>query len=129
MPASVADLSISSLERLIAKRRRDLARLLKRRQKVERKLAVIDEQIASMGGSGTGAKGYRARNDVSLVEAITGVLEKVGGAMKVGDITDKVLTTGYRSTSPNFKSIVNQTLIKEKMFKSAGRGLYQLTGR
>lgn len=128
MPASLADLSIGSLERLIAKRRRSLARLLKQRQKVERKLTAIDEQIAGLGGSGT-ARGSRARNEVNLVEAITGVLEKAGGAMKVGDITDKVLATGYRSTSPNFKSIVNQTLIKEKQFKNAGRGLYQLAGR
>lgn len=128
MPASVAELSIESLERLIAKRRRDLARLLKKRQKVERKLAVIDEQIASLGGSGA-VRGSRARNEVSLVEAITGVLEKAGGAMKVGDITYKVLATGYRSTSPNFKSIVNQTLIKEKKFKNAARGLYHLAVR
>lgn len=128
MPTSVADLSIDSLERLLLKRRRDLARLLKKRQKVERKLAVIDEQIAGLGGSGA-VRGTRARNEVSLVEAITNVLAKASSAMKVGDITDKVLATGYRSSSPNFKSIVNQTLIKEKKFKSAGRGLYQLGGR
>ena len=34
--------------------------------------------------------------------------------MKVGDITDAVLATGYRSNSDNFRAIVNQTLIKER---------------
>ena len=34
--------------------------------------------------------------------------------------------SGYRSNSANFRSIVNQTLIKDKRFGSAGRGVYQL---
>ena len=48
--------------------------------------------------------------------------------MKVGDIADAVLATGYRSNSVNFRAIINQTLIKErKRFASAGeRGMYQL---
>jgi len=37
-----------------------------------------------------------------------------------------VLAGGYRSTSPQFKAIVNQTLIKEKRFVSAARGIYRL---
>jgi hypothetical protein len=44
----------------------------------------------------------------------------------VGDIVDKVLATDYRSHSANFRGIVNQTLIKDKRFTSAGRGMYQL---
>jgi hypothetical protein len=35
---------------------------------------------------------------------------------------------GYRSGSANFRSVVNIALIKEKRFRSAGRGLYQLDG-
>jgi hypothetical protein len=38
-----------------------------------------------------------------------------------------VQKSGYRSNSANFRSIVNQTLIKErKRFGQAGRGIYQL---
>jgi hypothetical protein len=51
---------------------------------------------------------------------------KGGKPMKVGDITDAAQKAGYRSNSANFRSIVNQTLIKDKRFSSAGRGVYQL---
>ena len=47
--------------------------------------------------------------------------------MKVADITAAILATGYKTRSANFRGIVNQTLIKDKRFVSAGRGLYQLT--
>lgn len=124
LPAS--DLSISALETLLAKRRRDIARLMKVRQKLEAKIQAVDAKIRGLGGSTTGGRGTRARNAVNLVDAISGVLEKTGGPMKVGDIMQKVLATGYRSNSENFRGIINQTLIKEKKFKSAARGTYHL---
>jgi hypothetical protein len=46
--------------------------------------------------------------------------------MSVGEIVEGVQRRGYRSGSANFRAIVNQTLIKEKLFGSAGRGIYQL---
>ena len=41
-------------------------------------------------------------------------------------IVDKVLATGYRSHSANFRGIVNQTLIKDERFVSMGQGMYRL---
>ena len=46
--------------------------------------------------------------------------------MPVGDIMDKVLATGYKSKSANFRGIVNQTLIKDKRFAQVERGVYEL---
>ncbi len=65
---------------------------------------------------------------MSLPDALDHVLRAGGKPMKVGDITDAVLATGYRSNSDNFRAIVNQTLIKErKRFAPSGeRGTYQL---
>jgi hypothetical protein len=51
---------------------------------------------------------------------------KDGKPMRVGDITDAVHNAGYRSSSANFRGIVNQTLIKDKRFVAPERGLYQL---
>lgn len=121
MPASVAEMSIESLERLISKRRRDLAKLMKKRQKIERKLEAVDQQIVSLGGTGA-ARGSRAKIDVSLAEAITGVLKKAGGALSVDEITEKVLATGYRSNSPKFRSIVNQNLGEGEAVQALGEG-------
>jgi hypothetical protein len=47
-------------------------------------------------------------------------------SMSLGDIVDAVQARGYRSSSANFRGIVNQTLIKESQFTSAGRGMYRL---
>lgn len=44
----------------------------------------------------------------------------------VGDAMDAVLASGYKTTSKGFRSIVNQTLIKDKQFKNVGRGKYAL---
>jgi hypothetical protein len=49
--------------------------------------------------------------------------------MKIADITDAVLATGYSTSSGSFRAIVNQTLIKErKRFGPVDgeRGTYQL---
>lgn len=126
--ATPSDLSLAALERLIAKRRHEIDRLLRRRRKLEGKIDRIDQQIAAMGGNAAavGRRGSRPRNAVSLIEAIVTVLEKAGKPLGVPEITEKVLATGYRSTSSAFKSIVNQTLIKDKQFKNTARGIYGL---
>ena len=135
-PSSNGGLAIAELERMLDQRKSDLTRLKKRRAEVERELAGIDRQIENIegrggrgGGAGRGRRGgpgSRPRNEQSLNDTIEAVLSKAGEALKVGDIVEGVSATGYRSTSANFRGIVNQTLIKDKRFQSAGRGLYQL---
>jgi hypothetical protein len=116
--------SIGDLERMLKERRSAIARLNKRRTKAQQKLDVIDREIARLGGS-SGAKGGRVKNSQSLVSML-GVVLKGKASMSVGDIVDAVQARGYRSSSANFRGIVNQTLIKESQFASAGRGLYRL---
>jgi hypothetical protein len=116
--------SITDLQRLLNERRSALKKLAKQRTKVQKKLDGIDREIAGLGGSG-GGSGARVRNDLSLVATLETVL-KGKQSMQVGDIVDAVEARGYRSNSANFRGIVNQTLIKEPQFSSAGRGLYRL---
>jgi hypothetical protein len=116
--------SITDLQRLLNERRSALKKLAKQRTKVQKKLDGIDREIAGLGGSGGGG-GARVRNDLSLVATLETVL-KGKQSMQVGDIVDAVEARGYRSNSANFRGIVNQTLIKEPQFSSAGRGLYRL---
>jgi len=116
--------SIGELERMLDERRSSLQKLAKQRTKVQKKLAVIDREISRLGGSGGGGGG-RVKNSMSLVATLGAVL-KGKDSMQVGDIVDAVKSHGYRSNSANFRGIVNQTLIKESQFASAGRGLYRL---
>ena len=124
-PRGNENLSIDELERLLAQRRNRVNKLMKQREKLEAKMDALDQEIASLGGNGHGRR-TRARNDMSLVDAIEAVMQQGGKPMRVGDITDAVQAAGYRSNSANFRGIVNQTLIKDKRFSQAERGLYQL---
>ena len=123
-------MSIAQLENLLAGRKAELTDKVRERTRLLARLEELEADIRRLGGSARGRGGRgglagRARNEKSLIETLEDVL-KGGKPMKVGDITDAAQKSGYRSNSANFRSIVNQTLIKEKRFGSAGRGLYQL---
>jgi hypothetical protein len=127
--ASGTNLSIQQLERILRARRTELQRLGRRRLKIARQLSRIDSQMRDLGGDFGGGGlggGGRVRNEQSLVKMIEGVLGKTAKPMNVGDIAAEVQRRGYKSNSANFRGIVNQTLIKEKQFSQASRGMYQL---
>ncbi|MEL6311777.1 MAG: hypothetical protein AAFQ17_05320, partial [Pseudomonadota bacterium] len=52
----------------------------------------------------------RPRNAENLVEAMRRVLS--GTELTVTELSEAVQAAGYVTTSPNFRTIVNQTLIK-----------------
>lgn len=126
-PRATASMTISQLENLLSSQRGQLNKLTRARRRAQLKVDRIDKQIAQLDGGANPAAGggTRIRNSASLVQTLERVLRRAGKPMRVGDIVDAVVKTGYRSRSANFRSIVNQTLIKEKQFASAGRGLYQ----
>jgi hypothetical protein len=115
---------------MIRERRGQRSKLMAERKKLAGKLEALDRQIESMDGEENGSGGEytaggRPRNDKPLPDVIADVL-KGNKAMKVGDIVDGVFATGYRSSSANFRGIVNQALIKDSRFKSESRGQYKL---
>lgn len=118
--------TIAELQRMLATRQGEINRLVAKRQKVQARLEDLDRQIAEAGGGANGSTGGRARNAMSLGDAIEQVLRNAGGAQSVGDIVAGVQKSGYQSNSVNFRGIVNQALIKDKRFTSAERGSYQL---
>ena len=124
-PSSTSAMTIAQLENVLNTRRAQLNQLVKERSKAQQKLDVIERQIARLAGRSM-ATGGRVRNEASLVQTMENLLKNAGKPMPVGEITNAVLKGGYKTNSANFRGIVNQTLIKEKQFASAGRGLYQL---
>jgi hypothetical protein len=124
-------LTITVLEQMLAKRRAELNRLTKDRVRIIQQLAAIDAQLRTLGGSSdtaaTVTRSGRARNDKSLVSTLEVVLGKSSKPLRVGDIVQGVLDSGYHSTAANFRAMVNQTLIRErKRFSSPERALYTL---
>jgi hypothetical protein len=117
-------LSIRDLHAEIRKRERVAGGLLRKRERLAERLAAIDEQIrkAGLNTPGTGG-GVRPRNEMSLVEALAKTLK--GKTLSVTDAAEAVQTAGYKTSAANFRTIVNQALIKNtKIFKKVERGLY-----
>lgn len=125
MARTTSDLSIAELQRLLNSRQRQVEKLQRKRQKLQKRIDAVDAQIVELGGSTTGTA-RRVRNTISLDEAIHQVLEKAGKPLPVGDIMQQVQKLGYRSSSANFRGIVNQTLIKDKRFAATARGVYAI---
>jgi hypothetical protein len=102
------------------------ARGRRRRAKVARKTAGRGK-AASRGKTGR-PRGRprgsgRGPNNMSLELALAKLLKNK--TMSVTEATERVQTdVGYTTTSPNFRTIVNQTLIKSDMFKKVARGQY-----
>src|SRR5438874_12465987 len=109
--------TISQLEQMLASRRSAVQKYERQRNKLMRQMDALDTKIRALGGDGRGrTAGGRVRNAKSLTEAMIDVLGRASEPMRVADIADKVLASGYRSNSANFRGIVNQTLIKDKRF-------------
>jgi hypothetical protein len=119
-------LNLSQLEHLMRARRAEVARLIRERDKLRKRLEIVHSKIVALSGGLGGRIGIRARNAMSLQDQIHQILTHAPGPLSVGDILEKVLAAGYRSHSTNFRGIINQTLVKDKRFTSAGRGMYQL---
>jgi hypothetical protein len=131
-PATGTNLNIAELQRILDQRKSQLSKLLKQRTRAQRELDALERSIAKLeGGGGMGRRGGgggRARNEVSLNETLRKILEQAGKPMSVGDLEAAALAAGYRSSSANFRGIINQQLIKDRGFSQVGRGVYELKG-
>ncbi len=117
-------MSVSELHREISKRTRRVGGLMKRRDRLLSKIATIESQIREHGGhprTGLGIR-RRAKNEMTLVDALAKVLD--GQTMSVTKVSSAVQDAGYKTTSPSFRTIVNQTLINSGKFKRVSRGQY-----
>lgn len=134
---SLRNASAGELHAELQRRSRDLKTLESRRAALMEKIDAIDSEIAAINGalgvapprarratgratSGGGRR--RPRNENSLEVALASTLK--GKTMGVSEVADAVQKAGYKTTSPNFRTIVNQTLIKSDLIKKTGRGQY-----
>lgn len=122
----MSGLPISVLQAELRRRSRGVGALARRREKLVAKLEALDSQIRAAGGvlSGTGAVGVRKRpkNDMNLEEALVRLLK--GKTLSVTEASIDVQKAGYRTSAENFRTIVNQCLIRSKKFKKVSRGQY-----
>lgn len=133
--SKLASLSITVLQAEIQRRHSLLPKLLKERDELNARIAELEgvagEAVSAAAPKAEpkakkpGRKAKRARNDMNLQDALASVFagkEKLG----VGEAAEAVLAAGYKSKSKIFRTIVNQTLLKDPRFKNVGRGVYAL---
>jgi chromosome segregation ATPase len=122
--ASLANMSVSELQREISRRRRSVSSLLRKRERLANKLKELDALIAETGGNAGGVR-VRPENSVTLLQAMQKSLK--GKTMSVTELAEQVKKDGYQTFAANFRVMVNQTLIKyPRVFKRVDRGQYTL---
>lgn len=127
----LGNVSLDDLAREMRRREREVGRLVSRRDKLMGQVEDLNKQINSLGGpasyggfgmTAAGRPRRRPHNDQSLSEALLGVLKNK--TMSVTEASEAVQQAGYQTTSSSFRTIVNQTLIKDPRFKKVSRGQY-----
>jgi hypothetical protein len=131
--SGLAHLSMTELQKELGRRARAAQGLQRKRAKIVAKLMALDDRIRELGVSVNGISGRgrvgaipgrkRPRNESNLAEALARVLK--GKTMGVTEVAEAVQKAGYQTSAENFRTIVNQCLIKNnKMFKKVSRGQY-----
>lgn len=135
----LSKLSTAELQRELARREKSVSKLYARRDGLMTQLREVEAEISALGGTaaprsvggGGGGGGARrgggrgrARNEVSLPDAIAQAME-VGAQVSPKEAAGLVLANGYKTTSANFNMMVSNALAKDKRFKRLGRGQYE----
>jgi chromosome segregation ATPase len=119
--------SITELQGEIRRRERRLASLERKRERLAAQLSEVEGEIRDLGGQlGAEGGGKRPRNTRNLADALADLLSDQ--TLSVTEAAAEVQRAGYRTTSPNFRTIVNQTLLKDNRFRRVGRGQYTTRG-
>jgi len=125
--SKLSGLTTGDLHREIMRRRRGVASLERKRARLLEQLQSVEATIREHGGyPGGPGTGKRPRNAQNLADALASLLSKA--TMSVTEAAEKVQLAGYRTTSPNFRTIVNQTFLKDKRFRRVSRGRYTAQG-
>lgn len=139
-------ISTVDLRRELERRKSSLGSLQKKRARLAAELAGLDAELAAFGmsagvvmvtrgpgrppGSKNKKKGRKGRaaltrsqNTRTLTESLLSALK--GKTMGVTEVSNAVQKAGYKTNAANFRTIVNQTLLRNrKLFKKVDRGQY-----
>ncbi len=123
---------LSQLEAEIKRRERRLETLHRQRRRLLEQLETLEVEIADQAAATVtvatsspshGRDRKRPKNTVILVDALRRVLNN--RTLSVSEAAGAVRRAGYRTSSENFRTIVNQTLIgNRKTFRKVSRGKY-----
>jgi len=118
----------------LTRRQRTVRKLTARRERLAKELAELDAELQALGQAGQGRAGRapaeraaprrRARNEVSLADALASAME-VRAIVSPSEAATLVRKNGYKSTARNFGMLVSNALSKDQRFKRVARGQYE----
>lgn len=125
--------TLAELERILDATKRRLAKLHRKRNQIERRLDSVVEKISRIEGADRRVQSFanrdrrRAQNERSLREVVTDLLRENKRGLGLDELSKRVLATGYKTTSTNFKNTLYQTLYHNDRFQlDKESGLYRL---
>ncbi len=144
---AIRRLTTAALHAELARREKEAKKLRTQREKLASQLETLDAKLSTLEEGGargpgrppgkgrgkskstgakqrTGGTRKRARNDVSLPEAIAQAMEK-GAVVSPKEAAAIVKKNGFKTTSKNFNMMVSNALAKDTRFKRLGRGQYK----
>jgi len=133
MMKNVTEMTVAELERALEAKRAKLKKLIAQKEGLEKKLGTITAEIEQLGGASTTGKArikksktsgsVRLQNERTLKEVVTTLLTSYKDGLGLSDLAQKVLETGYKTSSTNFKNTLYQCL-----YNHTGINLDKLTG-
>lgn len=132
--ATLSRVSIEDLAAEMARRQRGVSKLRAQRERLVARVQEIDREIMALGGAvggrvatagGVTAAGRprkRPQNEKNLADMMVDVLR--GKTMGVSELAEAVVAAGYQTTASSFRTIVNQTLLRDERFSKVERGQY-----
>lgn len=141
--AGLRSLTTSALLAEVKRREQSITSMIRERDALATRLASLNDEIAVLSGgavapaaapagrAGKGKRGKgrrgstgrtRPKNEGTLEDALVKTLtDKVMG---VNEVAAAVIQGGYKTNAENFRTIVNQCLIRSTRIKKVARGKY-----
>lgn len=116
MTNSPVEMTVAELERTLALRQGNLDTLLRRRARIVKDLETTEARIKEIAGAGARNLKPRPKNPKSLHTVVTDLLTKRKSGYALHDLAEKVLSTGYKTHSADFKNVLYQCLYNSESF-------------
>ena len=129
MAKSAGGLSVAELERILEDRKVKAVELSKRREELQKEIDEIDRQILELMGDNRVVRRRRKRqkNEKSLRSHVKELLAKSRKGYSMSDLTTKIMESGYKSSSRNFRNVLYQCLYNtEGVTFDQGTGCYKM---
>lgn len=128
------ELTVAELERMLAKRRQELTSLISQREQLQKELDSVSRRIAELQGGSNASVAYvppsnsgRGRNPISLRHTVISLLTQHPEGYALSELSDKIIETGYKTASKNFRNVLYQCLYNTpQIYHDSKTGTYRI---